>query len=107
MLLPQTQRGGAEHVAREVLAAVAAFAIARDASSVVASATVSIGVACYKEAGGMPPSTNVRDDVRPHAPCSAIDLVRGADQALSSAKSAGGNEARLLDVVAVAASPAT
>jgi len=106
VLLPQTQRGGAEHLAREILAAVAALGIARDASSVVASTTVSIGVACYEEAGGMPPSTNVRNDVQPQALCSAIDLLRAADQALSTAKSAGGNEAKVLDVGDVAASPA-
>ena len=34
----------------------------------------------------------LRHDVQPQALCSAIDLVRAADQALSSAKNAGGNQ---------------
>ncbi len=107
VLLPHTPRGGAEHVAHEVLAAVVALGIAHDPSSVVPSITVSVGVACYDEPSGrgIPPSGNSRHDVQPQAPCSAIDLVRAADQALASAKHAGGNQARLLDVVDVAASP--
>ena len=108
VLLPHTPRGGAEHVAHEVVAAVAAVGIPRDASSVLPGITVSVGVACYEEAGDscIPPSGNVRDDVQPQALCSAIDLVRAADRALSSAKNAGGNQAKLMDIVDVAASPA-
>jgi diguanylate cyclase (GGDEF)-like protein len=107
VLLPHTPRGGAEHMAREILAAVAALGIAHGALSVVPSITVSVGVACYEASDrSIPPSANMRHDVQPQALCSAIDLVRTADHALSSAKNAGGNQARLLDVVDVAASPA-
>jgi diguanylate cyclase (GGDEF)-like protein len=108
VLLPQTPRGGAEHVAHEVLAAVAALGSGQDASSMVRSVTASVGVGCYAEASDrcIPPESDSRHDAQPQALRSAIDLVRAAESALSSAKSAGGNQARLLDVVDVAASPA-
>jgi len=108
VLLPQTPRGGAAHVAHEVLAAVAALGIAHDASSVVPSITASVGVACYDLSSGhcIPPSGDIRHDDQPQELCSAIDLVRAADKALSSAKNAGGNQAKLVDVADVAASPA-
>jgi len=108
VLLPQTPRSGAEHVAHEVVAAVAALGIAHDASSTVGSVTVSVGVACYDEGSdrGIPPPADVGHDVQPQARRSAIDLVRAADKALSSAKDAGGNQAKLLDVADAAASPA-
>jgi GGDEF domain-containing protein len=108
VLLPQTPRGGAEHVAHEVLAAVAAVGSGQDASSMVRSVTASVGVGCYAEAsdGFVPPESDSRHDAQSQALCSAIDLVRAAQDALSSAKSAGGNQARLLDVVDAAASPA-
>ena len=106
-LLPHTPPGGAGHVADAVLAAVAALGIADKASSLAPSITVSVGVACYEEASdrSVPPSGNLGPDVQPQAPCSAIDLVRAADQALSAAKNAGGNQAKLRDVVDAAASP--
>ena len=108
VLLPQTPRGGAEHVAHEVLAAVAALDITHDASSVVPSIAVSVGVACHDVSSDRsnPPSGNFGHDVQQQALCSALDLVRAADKALSSAKNAGGNQAKLLDVAGVAASPA-
>ena len=49
VLLPQTPRCGAEHVARAALDAVEALVIAHDASLTAPHITVSVGVACFDD----------------------------------------------------------
>jgi diguanylate cyclase (GGDEF)-like protein len=97
VLLPQTPRAGAEHVAHCVLEAVEALAIRHDASSAARHVTVSVGIACYDDASEcwVPPSSDSRIT---DASCSPLDLVCTADKALYRAKRAGRAQAMLLDI---------
>ena len=105
VMLPRTPRAGAEHVARRVLAAVAALDIAHGASPSGARVSVSVGAACYDEdsPSWKPASTDsgLTDDVGAHS--TPMDLVRAADKAMYSAKRAGRARAWLLDIAAVEA----
>lgn len=99
VLLPQTPRLGAEHVAHSILAAVAALAIRHDASSAARHVTVSVGVACYDDASECwvaPSADSHSADLGPrHSP---LELVRAADMALYHAKRSGRAQAMLLDI---------
>jgi diguanylate cyclase (GGDEF)-like protein len=103
VLLPQTPRGGAEHVAHSILDSVAALDIAHEESSTSRHVTVSVGVTCYDQESEcwLPRSTasRVSDDVR--ARCSSFELLQAADKALYSAKHSGRAQARLLDLADV------
>jgi diguanylate cyclase (GGDEF)-like protein len=100
VLLPQTPRSGAGHVAQAVLEGVAALAIAHDESPTARNVTVSVGIACYDEEspGWQPSAAESRSVERPGAYPSPLDLVKAADQALYAAKNAGRAQARLLDI---------
>lgn len=108
VLLPQTPRDGAEHVAHGALATVAALHIAHESSLTAPDLTVSVGVSCYDDASEcwVPPSADSGPGDELRARCSAVDLVRAAAKALISAKSAGRGQARLLDIADVAMPPA-
>jgi len=91
ILLPQTPRQGAQHVARQVLEAVAAFGILHDDSQTTHYVSVSVGIACFDDASGF------RAYDSPGL-LGASDLVRAADKALYSAKHAGRGQAKLRDI---------
>jgi two-component system chemotaxis family response regulator WspR len=78
LVLPQTNRAGAEQVAERVRAAVAAAALPHPASPVCDRVTVSIGVASMT-----PP---------PQSPSDARSLIQQADRHLYLAKKLGRNQ---------------
>jgi diguanylate cyclase (GGDEF)-like protein len=91
ILLPQTPRLGAQHVARQVLEAVAAFGILHDDSQTTHYVSVSVGIACFDDASGCWAYDSP-------GLLGASDLVRAADKALYSAKHAGRGQAKLRDI---------
>jgi diguanylate cyclase (GGDEF)-like protein len=99
ILLPQTPRHGAQHIAQEVLAAVAAFGIFHEDSQAAHYVSVSVGIGCFDAA-----SACWGDDSRA---LRASDLVQAADKALYSAKQAGRGRATLRDIADTAAGLAT
>jgi diguanylate cyclase (GGDEF)-like protein len=103
ILLPQTSRCGAEHMAHRVLDAVETLGIRHDTSPTAAHVTVSIGIACYDEGSACwsKPSADYRFGLDPHERGVASDLVLAADKALYSAKHAGRARARLLDMAEI------
>jgi diguanylate cyclase (GGDEF)-like protein len=92
MLLPQTSRIGAQHVARRVHGSVKALDISHAGSATARHLTVSIGIACYDDESEVwvknPADVRFVGDER-RLPCTATDLVITADKALYSAKRAG------------------
>jgi diguanylate cyclase (GGDEF)-like protein len=90
LLLPQTSRDGAEHMARQVLEAVAAFGILHEDTQTTHYVTVSVGIACFDDASACWAFDS-------HGLC-ADDLVQAADKALYSAKHAGRGQAKLRDI---------
>jgi len=100
VLLPQTPRGGAGHVAQAVLERVAALAIAHVTSPTAPQITVSVGIGCYDRdsPNWQPLAADSRSADRAGGYPTSVDLVKAADQALYAAKDAGRAQARLLDI---------
>jgi len=106
ILLPQTPRAGARHIADRVLEATKALGIAHETSLVARHVTVSIGVGCYDEASPSwsEQTTGSRGATDRHANCTASDLVLAADAALYAAKHAGRAQVKLRDIADAAGS---
>jgi diguanylate cyclase (GGDEF)-like protein len=101
LLLPETARDGAAHVARRLLDSIDALAIPHAASPTATCVTVSLGVGVYDEdsVAWVVPSTDTRQSsLTPGLSGIAVDLVMAADTALYVVKGAGRAGARLLDV---------
>ena len=90
ILLPQTPRHGARHMAQQVVDDVAAFGILHEDSQTTHHVSVSVGIACFDDASACWQSDS-------HA-LRASDLVQAADKALYSAKQAGRGQAKLRDI---------
>jgi diguanylate cyclase (GGDEF)-like protein len=104
VVLPQTARVGAQHVAQRMVRAVNALDIVHAASTTARQLTISIGIACYdaESSGWVSNPAEVRylgEDRR--LPCTAADLVMTADKALYAAKRAGRAQSVLQDIAKV------
>lgn len=100
VLLPQTPREGAEHVARRVLDAVMALGMPHEASATAPIVTVSVGLSYHDEtsAGWVQGAHLGRSSVSPPGAAQPADLVEAADRALYAAKHAGRARAWRLDL---------
>lgn len=104
VLLPQTARVGAHHVALRMLAAVKSLDVVHAGSATARHLTISIGIACYDEHSGCwvsnPAEVRYVGEER-HLQCTAADLVMTADNALYSAKRAGRAQSVLQDIAKI------
>jgi diguanylate cyclase (GGDEF)-like protein len=101
VLLPQTPRGGALHVAHRILGLVKALDILHAGSLTAAYLTVSIGASSYDESspGWVEANAGGRFGIEDRrVPCVASDLVLSADTALYAAKRAGRAQVSYRDI---------
>ena len=102
VLMPQTARAGAEHIAQRILDAAEVLDIPHEASPTSRHVTVSVGVACYDPASiCWLPTADVRNANNARTRDLARALVQAAEAALKAAKDAGRAQARWLDIADV------
>jgi len=96
LLLPDTDRKGAENVAKRLLESVALLMIPHLASPLAPWVTVSAGIACHdaSSGGSVPPHSRARSVEREDA----VQLVQVADVALYRAKTGGRAQVCVVDV---------
>jgi diguanylate cyclase (GGDEF)-like protein len=100
LVLPATDRRGAEHVANRILDGLEALETPHDISTIANQLTVSIGIAshdemssCWHEAGAARATHAALERA------SAQRLLKACANALYVAKRSGGDQARLLDIM--------
>jgi diguanylate cyclase (GGDEF)-like protein len=99
LLLPETDSQGASAVAQRSIDAVDASQILHAASTGRGHITLSVGGGCRDSSRSTTRNTDAdRSAETPLAVAVPDDLIAAAEQALKSARSAGGHQARLVDV---------
>jgi diguanylate cyclase (GGDEF)-like protein len=100
VLLPGTEREGAEHLAHRLLTAVEGLAIPHAFSQIARHVTVSVGVSSYDSSSEvwLEASECARQGIDTMVLSLSSNLLLAADQALYGAKHAGRAQARFLDV---------
>jgi diguanylate cyclase (GGDEF)-like protein len=108
LLLPNTPRRGAEHVAHRVLDAVSLLAIEHPDSTAAPQLSVSVGVGHYDDASlcWTSPAAYSRPQGQAQLNCNSADLQLAADRALKRAKQSGRARVRLLDIADANKGPA-
>jgi diguanylate cyclase (GGDEF)-like protein len=97
LLLPETNAQGASTVAQRAIDAVDALHILHAASTGNGHITVSVGGAC-RDSSRQSIAGAAAKDQTPLEGAVPDDLIEAAEQALKSATSAGGHQARLVDI---------
>jgi diguanylate cyclase (GGDEF)-like protein len=100
VLLPGTDRAGAEHLAFRLLGAIEALGIPHAFSATARHVTASIGISSYDASSDvwLEASDTARQGIDAMVLSLSSNLLLAADQALYGAKHAGRAQARFLDV---------